>query len=406
MPDEKSEKPEKQAGKTTGEKSTKDGRDDAGKKAAKRLRNRPQPVEATAWTNAELKPPRRQEARASATAAPRRPNSVGRAAEGHDRRRRARFRRPKSRMPAPLVGADGDVGSAPVREDRRPRRGLGVADRRARRARPLGHARAASLSTGAVDGRRAAPDAGCAWAIACSRSLLRAPSVGRGDASCSSTCPSSSIAKGSTAPPPATIRTTPLRFAVFSRAALEYPRLREQRPSIIHAHDWQAGLVPVYQKMHLSADPFVGGVPAVFTIHNLAFQGVFPAVDAARDRARLRSARRAGPRVLGQHQLPEGRDQLQREDHDRQPRLREGDRPARARLRLRRRPRAARPTSSASSTASTPRAGPRRPTRSCRRRSAPTTRREARRQARAAPASACRSTTPRSRGRSSASSRA
>jgi starch synthase len=68
-----------------------------------------------------------------------------------------------------------------------------------------------------------------------------------------------------------------VRFAVFSRAALEYARLREQRPSIIHAHDWQTGLVPVYQKMHLSADPFVGGVPAVFTIHNLAFQGIFPA---------------------------------------------------------------------------------------------------------------------------------
>jgi starch synthase len=68
-----------------------------------------------------------------------------------------------------------------------------------------------------------------------------------------------------------------LRYAVFSRAALEYPRLSEQRPSIIHAHDWQTGLVPVYQKMHLSNDPFVGGVPAVFTLHNLAFQGIFPA---------------------------------------------------------------------------------------------------------------------------------
>jgi starch synthase len=66
------------------------------------------------------------------------------------------------------------------------------------------------------------------------------------------------------------------RFAVFSRAALEYPRLKEWRPSIIHAHDWQTGLVPVYQKMQLSPDPFVGGVPAVFTLHNLAFQGIFP----------------------------------------------------------------------------------------------------------------------------------
>jgi starch synthase len=67
------------------------------------------------------------------------------------------------------------------------------------------------------------------------------------------------------------------RFAVFSRAALEYARIRGERPSVIHAHDWQTGLLPVYQKMHLSHDPVVGGVPVVFTIHNLAFQGVFPA---------------------------------------------------------------------------------------------------------------------------------
>ena len=67
------------------------------------------------------------------------------------------------------------------------------------------------------------------------------------------------------------------RFAVLARAALEYPRVRQWRPSIIHAHDWQAGLVPVYQKMQFSPDPYIGGVPAVFTLHNLAFQGVFPA---------------------------------------------------------------------------------------------------------------------------------
>jgi starch synthase len=72
------------------------------------------------------------------------------------------------------------------------------------------------------------------------------------------------------------------RFAVLSRAALEYVRARAKRPSIIHAHDWQTGLVPVYQKMHLSNDPLVGGVPVVFTIHNLAFQGLFPANTLAR----------------------------------------------------------------------------------------------------------------------------
>jgi starch synthase len=66
------------------------------------------------------------------------------------------------------------------------------------------------------------------------------------------------------------------RFAVFCRAALEYARLHGERPSIIHAHDWQTGLVPVYQKMFFSPDAIVGGVPAIFTIHNLAFQGIFP----------------------------------------------------------------------------------------------------------------------------------
>ncbi len=67
------------------------------------------------------------------------------------------------------------------------------------------------------------------------------------------------------------------RFALFDRAVLEYVRLRGERPSVIHAHDWQTGLVPVFQKMHLSDDPVVGGVPAVFTIHDIGAQGVFPA---------------------------------------------------------------------------------------------------------------------------------
>ena len=68
-----------------------------------------------------------------------------------------------------------------------------------------------------------------------------------------------------------------MRFAVLSRAALEYVRSKGERPSAIHAHDWQAGLVPVYQKMLFHGDPVIGGVPCIFTIHNLAFQGVFPA---------------------------------------------------------------------------------------------------------------------------------
>jgi starch synthase len=67
-----------------------------------------------------------------------------------------------------------------------------------------------------------------------------------------------------------------LRFAVLCRAALEYLRRRGERPTVIHAHDWQAGLVAAYQKMLFADDPVVGGVPVVFTIHNIAFQGIYP----------------------------------------------------------------------------------------------------------------------------------
>jgi len=64
-----------------------------------------------------------------------------------------------------------------------------------------------------------------------------------------------------------------LRFAALSWTASEIARGRcvKWRPDLVHAHDWQAGLVPAYLN-------FAGGErpPVVFTIHNLAFQGVFP----------------------------------------------------------------------------------------------------------------------------------
>jgi starch synthase len=65
------------------------------------------------------------------------------------------------------------------------------------------------------------------------------------------------------------------RFAVLCRGALEYARLKQTRPSVIHAHDWQAGLAPVYAKTVLAGDPIIGGVRTAITIHNLAFQGTF-----------------------------------------------------------------------------------------------------------------------------------
>ncbi|HXH06947.1 MAG TPA: glycogen synthase GlgA [Vicinamibacterales bacterium] len=67
-----------------------------------------------------------------------------------------------------------------------------------------------------------------------------------------------------------------VRFAFLARAALFYAgHLADRPPEIVHAHDWQGGLAPVYLKLRPEGD----GTPkpaAIFTIHNLAFQGLFP----------------------------------------------------------------------------------------------------------------------------------
>jgi starch synthase len=69
----------------------------------------------------------------------------------------------------------------------------------------------------------------------------------------------------------------PRRFAVLVRAALEWAARQPIRPSVVHAHDWQAALAPVYLKTLYRDHPTLGGTPSVFTIHNLAFQGLFEA---------------------------------------------------------------------------------------------------------------------------------
>ncbi|MEX2261331.1 MAG: glycogen synthase GlgA [Bryobacteraceae bacterium] len=66
-----------------------------------------------------------------------------------------------------------------------------------------------------------------------------------------------------------------IRFAVLSRAALEIAR-RIFRPHILHCHDWQAGLTPVYKKTLFAQDPTFLAMRTLFTIHNLGYQGLFP----------------------------------------------------------------------------------------------------------------------------------
>ncbi|MBI4566588.1 MAG: glycogen synthase GlgA [Planctomycetes bacterium] len=64
------------------------------------------------------------------------------------------------------------------------------------------------------------------------------------------------------------------RFALLSRAALELVKSLKFEPEVFHVHDWQAGLVPVYvQTTHALWFP---NSKSVLTLHNLAYQGLFP----------------------------------------------------------------------------------------------------------------------------------
>ena len=65
------------------------------------------------------------------------------------------------------------------------------------------------------------------------------------------------------------------RFVFFCRAVMEAPRLLGFWPNVIHANDWQTGLVPVYLQQEYRWKPGYKNVRALFTIHNIAYQGRF-----------------------------------------------------------------------------------------------------------------------------------
>lgn len=76
------------------------------------------------------------------------------------------------------------------------------------------------------------------------------------------------------------------KFAFFSRAVLSALPVIGFRPDIIHCHDWQTGLVPVYLKDSFSYGDFYQGIKSIMTIHNLKFQGVWD-IDTIKDIAGL-----------------------------------------------------------------------------------------------------------------------
>ncbi len=68
----------------------------------------------------------------------------------------------------------------------------------------------------------------------------------------------------------------PRRFAFLSRAALQICKDINFSPDIIHANDWQTALCPAYCKTWHWNDPLLGKAASVLTLHNIAYQGVYP----------------------------------------------------------------------------------------------------------------------------------
>jgi starch synthase len=66
------------------------------------------------------------------------------------------------------------------------------------------------------------------------------------------------------------------RFALFCRAVMEACKQPGRPPDILHAHDWQAALAVAYLKTLYRNDPAWARTRAVFTIHNMSYQGLFP----------------------------------------------------------------------------------------------------------------------------------
>jgi len=65
------------------------------------------------------------------------------------------------------------------------------------------------------------------------------------------------------------------RFTFFNRAVLEGCKLLNWKPELFHCMDWYTALIPIYLKTVYLHDLYFTGCTTVFTIHNIAFQGIF-----------------------------------------------------------------------------------------------------------------------------------
>lgn len=67
----------------------------------------------------------------------------------------------------------------------------------------------------------------------------------------------------------------PCRWALLSRGAIEFIKLSLFVPDVVHCNDWHTALIPNYLKTKYKSDPVLSKIATVYTIHNLAYQGMF-----------------------------------------------------------------------------------------------------------------------------------
>lgn len=65
------------------------------------------------------------------------------------------------------------------------------------------------------------------------------------------------------------------RFVLFCRAALEYVRAQDWAPDVLHCHDWHTAIIPNWAKTLYQDDPHFARAATVYTVHNLAYHGIF-----------------------------------------------------------------------------------------------------------------------------------
>ncbi|MCM8791564.1 MAG: glycogen synthase GlgA [Candidatus Omnitrophica bacterium] len=66
------------------------------------------------------------------------------------------------------------------------------------------------------------------------------------------------------------------RFVFFTKKTLEFLKDIDFKPDVIHVHDWQTSLIPIYLKTIYKGVSFYKNIKVLLTIHNIGYQGLFP----------------------------------------------------------------------------------------------------------------------------------